>query len=48
MKNFFIITKYCPISNSNVNIFITDMNNIDSSTDSDSSKEENNININNN
>jgi len=37
-KNFFfIITKYSPISNSNVNTVITDMKNIESSTDSDSS-----------
>ena len=37
MENFFIISKYCPISNINVNIVVTDMNNIESSTDSNSS-----------
>jgi len=44
MENFFIISKYCPISNINVNIVVTDMNNIESSTDSDSGNEENGIN----
>jgi len=38
---FYIISKYCPISNSNV---ITDMNNIELSSDSDSSNEVYNIN----
>ncbi|KAG4087833.1 hypothetical protein H8356DRAFT_1325011 [Neocallimastix lanati (nom. inval.)] len=38
-ENFYIITKYCPISNSNVNTVVTDMNNIESSTDSNSSNE---------
>jgi len=34
---FFIISKYCPISNSNVNTIITDMNNIESSSDDNNS-----------
>jgi len=34
-----VISKYCPISNSNVDTVITDMNNVKSSTDSDSSTE---------
>ena len=38
MKNFFFInSKYCPTSNGNVDTVITDMNNKESSTDSDSS-----------
>jgi len=37
---------YCPISNSNVNTVISYMNNIESSTDSDSRKEVYNINYN--
>ena len=41
---FFIISKYCPISNSNVKTVITDMNNIEQSSDSDSSNEVYNIN----
>ena len=41
---FYIISKYCPISNSNVNTAITDMNNIELSSDSDSSNEVYNIN----
>ena len=36
---FYIISKYCPISNSNVHTVITDMNNIEKSSDSDSSNE---------
>jgi len=47
-EKFFIISKYCPISKSIVNIVVTDMNNIESSTDSDSSNEVYNINNNNN
>jgi hypothetical protein len=45
---FFILTEYCPISNSNVNAIITDMNNIESSIDSDSRNKVNNINNNRN
>ena len=45
---FFIISKYCPISNSNVKTVITDMNNIEQSSDSDSSNEVYNINNRNN
>ena len=48
---FYIISKYYPISNSNVDTVITDMNNIELSSDSDSSNEVyiiNNINIRNN
>jgi hypothetical protein len=41
---FYIISKYCPISNSNVDTIITDMNNIELSSDSDSSNEVYNIN----
>ena len=41
---FYIISKYCPISNSNVDTVITDMNNIELSFDSDSSNEVYNIN----
>ena len=47
-EKFYIISKYCPISNSNVNTVITNMNNIESSTDSDSSNKLYNINNNNN
>ena len=47
-ENIFLIFKYCPISNSNVNTVITNMNNIESSTDSDSSNEVYNINNSNN
>jgi len=43
-EKFFIITKYSLISNSNVNTDVTDMNNIESSTDSDSINKEYNIN----
>jgi hypothetical protein len=35
-EKYFIISKYNPISNSNVNIVITYKNHIESSTDSDS------------
>jgi len=45
---FYIISKYCPISNSNVDTVITDMNNIKQSSDSDSSNEVYNINNRNN
>jgi len=38
-EKFYIISKYCPILNSNVNTVITDMNNIELSSDSDSSSE---------
>jgi len=41
---FHIISKYCPISNSNVDTAITDMNNIEISSDFDSSNEAYNIN----
>ena len=43
-ENFYIISKYCPISNSNVDTIITDMNNIELSSDFDSSNEVYNIN----
>jgi len=43
-EKFYIISKYCPISNSNVDTVITDMNNIELSSDSDSSNEVYNIN----
>jgi len=49
---FYIISKHCPISNSNVDTVIIDMNNIELSSDSDSSSNEvyniNNINNRNN
>ena len=41
---FYIISKYCPISNSNVDTVITYMNNIELSSDSYSSNEVYNIN----
>ena len=41
---FYIISKYDPKSNSNVDIVITDMNNIKLSSDSDTSNEVYNIN----
>ena len=41
---FYIISKYCPISNSNVDTVITYMNNIELSSDSDPSNEVYNIN----
>jgi len=47
-EKLFAITKYYPISNSNVNTVVTDINNIESSTDSDSSNEVYKINNNNN
>jgi len=43
---FFLNSKYCPISKSNVNTVVTDMNNVESSIDSNSSIEEYNINNN--
>ncbi|KAG4102570.1 hypothetical protein H8356DRAFT_1324470 [Neocallimastix lanati (nom. inval.)] len=43
-EKFYIISKYYPTSNSNVNTVITDMNNIELSSDSDSSNEVYNIN----
>jgi len=46
-KKFFIIIKYCLISNSNVSTVVTDMNNVESSTDSDSRNEVYKINYNN-
>jgi len=46
-EKFYIISKYCPISNSNVNTVITNMNNIELSSDSDSSNEVYNNNNNN-
>jgi hypothetical protein len=47
-EKFYIISKYCPLSNSNVDTVITDMNNIESNTDFDSSNKIYNINNNNN
>jgi len=47
-EKLFVISKYCPISNSKVSTIITDMNNIESNTDSDSNNDEYNINNNNN
>ena len=39
-KKFYIISKYCPISNSKVkHLLFIDMNNIELSSDSDSSNE---------
>ena len=46
-EKLFVTRKYCPISNSNVNTIILDMNNIESSIDSDGSNKEYNINNNN-
>ena len=43
-KKFYIIFKYCPISNNSANIVITDMNNIELSSISDSNNEVYNIN----
>ena len=43
-EKFYIISKYYPTSNSNVNTVITDMNNIELSSDSDSSDKVYNIN----
>jgi len=45
-EKLFVISKYCPILNRNVNTIFTDMNNIESSTDSNSSNEEHNTNNN--
>jgi len=42
------MTKYCLISNSNVNTVVIDMNNIESSIDSERSNKEYDINNNNN
>jgi len=42
-EKFYIISKYCPISNSNVDTVNTDMINIELSSDSDSSNEVYNI-----
>jgi len=47
-EKFYIISKYCPLSNSNVDTVITDMNNRELSSDSDSSNEVYSINIINN
>jgi hypothetical protein len=47
-EKFFIISKYYPISYSNLKTVVTNMNNIESNTDFDSSNEEYNINNNNN
>jgi len=44
MDIFYIISKYCPISNSNVDAVITDMNNIELSSDSNCSNKVYNIN----
>jgi len=48
MKNCLWLIKYCPISNSNVDTVVTYMNNVESSTDSDSSNKVHNNNNNNN
>ena len=45
-EKLFIISKYCPKSNINVNTVITDMNNIESNIDSDRSNKVYNINNN--
>jgi len=34
-EKFFIITKYCPILDRNINIVVTDMNNVKSNSDLD-------------
>ena len=47
-EKFYIISKYRPISNSNVNTVITDMNNIELSSGSDIGNEVYNINNTNN
>jgi hypothetical protein len=44
MKKFFVITKYFPISNRNVNTVVTDKNNIELNINFDSSNEKYNIN----
>ena len=46
-EKFFIISKYRPLLNSNVNTVISDINNIESSTNSDGRNEIYNINNNN-
>ena len=48
IEKYFIISKYCPISNSNVNTVITNMNSKESSSDYDRSNEVYNINNNSN
>ena len=45
-EKFFIISKYCSILNSNVNTIVTDMNNVESNTNSNGSNEAYNINNN--
>jgi len=47
MKKYFIISRYCPLLNSNVNTVVTDMKKIELSTYSNSNNEEYNINNNN-
>jgi len=47
-EKFFIISKYCPILNNNVNTVITDMKIIELSTDSEGSNKVYNNNNNNN
>ena len=44
MKNIVVINKYCTTKNSYVDTVITDINDVELSTDSDSSNEEYNIN----
>jgi len=44
MKKFFVITKYFPISNRNVNTVVTDKNNIELNINFESSNEKYNIN----
>ena len=46
-EKIFVIPKYCPISNININTIVTDINNIKSNTDFDSCSEVYNINNNN-
>jgi len=45
-EKYIIISKYCQVSNGNENTVVTDMNNVKSSTDSESSNEVYNINNN--
>jgi len=47
-EKMFVISKYCPILNSSVNTFVTDMSNVELSTDSDSRNNIYNNNITNN
>jgi len=47
-EKLFVISKYCPILNSSVNTFVTDMSNVELSTDSDSRNNIYNNNITNN